>query len=533
MCEKHLISVIVPIYNVEQYLDICIKSVIAQTYTNLEILLINDGSTDCSEEICLKWVGLDNRIIYVHKKNETLGPTRNLGIQMARGEYIAFVDSDDWIDNKFIEKLYICALDGDKDFVRCDYYRVTKNGKTIVNNNEYCSPPYFDIHKMIGSVQAITIWTGLYKRRLWIEHSIKMPAGPHQDLAILGLIFIYAQKMGVCHEGLYYYREDRTDNTTQKVMGKGSIVAPLKYLVKEYKKRNLFDEYRDDLLQVCIGQLNTSIDRFVQSQDTISKWKYNVEIKNFFKERFQVQDTFFNNKMAAVGSYDLQRVLSRVYYNDNIQNYKYQHSSIISVMSDVVNIPAGKAETYREKMIEADCCKKLKEALENRDIDYILIDFMEERYDLLDFGNQKYLTYSDALKEKSISLDNVRIIKRDSEECQEKWEDSCNRFIKLLQDKMEPQKVFLVKYLLAEEYGEYGREHKYENVKNIKKTNRILHNYYSYFEQNFNGINVIEPDEKYRYTDKGLKYGCYPWHLNSNAQYDVQKKIYNFMKEGE
>ena len=124
MAENELISVIVPIYNVEQYLEQCIDSIAAQTYSNLEILLLNDGSTDASELICLEWRKKDERIVYVSKKNETLGPTRNLGIQMAKGKYIAFVDSDDWIENTFIEKLYMCVKEGDKDFARCNYYIV-------------------------------------------------------------------------------------------------------------------------------------------------------------------------------------------------------------------------------------------------------------------------------------------------------------------------------------------------------------------------------------------------------------------------
>lgn len=525
MQNDHLISIIVPVYNVEGYLDKCIKSIITQTYTNLEIILINDGSNDDSEQICLKWARLDERIIYIFKKNETLGPTRNLGIQAARGDYIAFVDSDDWIDSMFIEKLYRCVVAGNRDFARCNYYRVTKNGKIFVSNNDYYCREHFDVHKMIGSVEAITIWTGLYKKDLWAEHNIKMPSGPHQDLAILGLIFIYAKKAGWCQEGLYFYREDREGNTTQKVMGGSSVLSPLKHLVTEYKRRDLFDEYRDDLLQACIGQLNTSIDRFVQRKDDMVKYEYMSAIEDFFKKDFGVDDRFFDNKMAALGSYDLQRVLSKIYYNHNIREYKYQHSSIISIMSGEVDIPIGNVLTYRDKMIKADCSKKLRIALENEEIDCMLIDFMEERHDVLDFGHQRYLTYSDALKEKDFLWDNIRIIRRDSDECRRLWKDSCIRFIRLLQEHVRVQKIFLIKFYLAEEYGEYGKECRYKNIEQIRKTNEILHSYYRYFENKCSGINVIELDQKYWYTNKGLQYGCYPWHLNANAQYDVQYRI--------
>lgn len=533
MQNNHLISVIVPVYNVERYLDSCIESIIHQTYTNLEIILINDGSNDGSERICLKWAKLDERIIYIYKRNETLGPTRNLGIQVARGDYIVFVDSDDWIASTFIEKLYRCVAVGNRDFARCNYYRVTKNGKTLVSNNEYYCREHFDVHKMIGSVQAITIWTGLYKKNLWTEHDIKMPAGPHQDLAILGLIFIYAKSAGVCQEGLYYYREDREGNTTQKVKGGSSVLDPLKHLVAEYRRRGLFAEYKDDLLQACIGQLNTSIDRFVQRKSDTAKCDYKAAIKAFFKSEFSVEDSFFNNKMAALGCYDLQRVLSKVHYNDKIREYKYQHSSIISIMSEEVDIPIGEILTYKDKMIKADGSKKLRNALADKEIDYILIDFMEERYDILDFGRQRYLTYSDALKEKRFLSDNIRIIRRNSDECRRLWEDSCIRFIRLLQEYVSSQKIFLVKFYLAEEYGECGKECQYKDIEQIRGINNILHGYYNYFEKNCCGINVIRLNPKYWYTNRGLQYGCYPWHLNSNAQYDVQNKINRLMKGGE
>lgn len=533
MQENDLISIIVPVYNVQNYLENCIKSIINQTYTNIELLLINDGSNDHSEQICLKWAKLDERIIYVYKKNETLGPTRNFGIQMARGKYVAFVDSDDWIDSTFIEKLYVQVIADDSDFARCDYYRVHNNDKVIFNNNEYYPFNRLNVHKMIGSTQAITIWTGLYKRELWIENNIKMPAGPHQDLAILGILFLCAKKISVCHEGLYFYRENREGNITQNVEGTDSVLNPLKHLICEYKNRKLFDEYRKELMQVCIGRLNTSVNRFKQGKEYTTKNVYVENIKKFFQKEFHITESFFTRKMFALGGYDLQRVLSRSYFNENIEDFKYQHSSIISVMADVGDFYMEKGKNYRDKMIEADCNKKFRIVLENCNIDYLLIDFMEERYDILDMGKQCYITYSDAFKETNFSIENIRLIKRDSEECQKIWKDSCIRFINFLQKRIKPYNVFLVKFFLAEGYGEYGREWDYENIEQIKRMNDILHHYYNFFEQNFCGINVIELEKKYCYTDKGLKYGCHPWHLNSNAQYDIQNKIVDFMKGGE
>ena len=108
---KDLISVIVPVYNVESYLNRCIESLVRQTYKYLEIILVDDGSLDGCPHICDKWSERDNRIHVIHKTNGGLSSARNAGLKVAKGEYIAFLDSDDWIHTKFIEHLYITIKD--------------------------------------------------------------------------------------------------------------------------------------------------------------------------------------------------------------------------------------------------------------------------------------------------------------------------------------------------------------------------------------------------------------------------------------
>ena len=104
--EKPLISVVVPVYNVEKYLEQCVNSIINQTYDNLEIILVNDGSKDKSPYLCDELAKKDSRISVIHKENGGPAETRNVGTEKASGEYIAFVDSDDWIHPKYIEILY-------------------------------------------------------------------------------------------------------------------------------------------------------------------------------------------------------------------------------------------------------------------------------------------------------------------------------------------------------------------------------------------------------------------------------------------
>lgn len=128
---KGLVSIVVPVYNTEKYLNRCISSIVNQTYQHIEILLINDGSTDKSGEVCDRWTAKDSRIQVIHKKNEGAGIARNCGIENAKGEYICFFDSDDYISKDAIEKAYRRAVEEKADIVIFGRY-LAKAGKTPI-----------------------------------------------------------------------------------------------------------------------------------------------------------------------------------------------------------------------------------------------------------------------------------------------------------------------------------------------------------------------------------------------------------------
>ena len=120
MTEK--ITVIVPVYNVEHYLDKCLDSVIKQTYKNIEIIVVNDGSTDNSGEICQEYAQKDNRIVYIEKENGGLSDARNAGLDQMTGSYVTFVDSDDWIEQDYVETLYQKITEYQADIAIGNYY---------------------------------------------------------------------------------------------------------------------------------------------------------------------------------------------------------------------------------------------------------------------------------------------------------------------------------------------------------------------------------------------------------------------------
>ena len=127
MGHETMISVIVPVYNAELYLRRCIDSILNQTYRNFEVILIDDGSKDGSSLICDEYAYNDTRVRVIHKKNEGVSATRNIGIEEAKGEYISFVDSDDYIDINMLEKMYKTAIKNNSDIVMCEFY-VDKGG---------------------------------------------------------------------------------------------------------------------------------------------------------------------------------------------------------------------------------------------------------------------------------------------------------------------------------------------------------------------------------------------------------------------
>lgn len=206
-----LISVIVPVYNVEKYLERCINSIINQSYTNLEILLINDGSKDSSSDICDKYAARDPRIRVFHQANSGAALSRNIGLEHATGDYLSFVDSDDYLADDFYKELYNLMISTGSDLVQCGYYEVDEQGNKLQNEQ----PKVFDLestgydclmnlYKSEFRPSNILFWNKLYKRQLW--YNICLPNKTlHDDAYALPYIYDIATKVALTSQRLYFY----------------------------------------------------------------------------------------------------------------------------------------------------------------------------------------------------------------------------------------------------------------------------------------------------------------------------------------
>lgn len=206
------ISVIVPIYRVEKFLPQCIESVLNQTFTDFELILVDDGSPDRCPEICDETAKRDARVRVIHQANAGLSAARNAGIEVAHGEWLGFVDSDDYIAPQFYEKLYQTAQRTDTDCVMCSVQNVDESGKPIDSALMRVADEVKtgqEVLRKIGRDDVtpyLTAWNKLYRRKLF--NTLRYPSGrQNEDVFVFAELFCQVQRAACVAEPLYFYRK--------------------------------------------------------------------------------------------------------------------------------------------------------------------------------------------------------------------------------------------------------------------------------------------------------------------------------------
>ena len=228
------VSIIVPIYNVERYLEACIESILSQTYGNFELILVDDGSPDQCGIICDKYATQDSRIKVIHKENQGLGMARNTGLDYATGEFVCFVDSDDWLEQHAIEYWIRAQRKYDADIVMCNYQKRNDNKEVLyryeIRNKECCYRgkeieqeifwPMIGQESMVREDFTINmcVWTNLYRRELIESEQIRFLSEREylsEDICF-NLQYLLSCKVAVMiPESLYCYRYNPTSLTSR------------------------------------------------------------------------------------------------------------------------------------------------------------------------------------------------------------------------------------------------------------------------------------------------------------------------------
>lgn len=310
MKKKSIISVIVPVYNVEKYIDKCLYSICNQTYSNLEIILVNDGSTDSSLEKCNQFANKDKRIKVVTQNNKGLSAARNTGIAQSKGEYLVFIDSDDYISNNMIEKLYSNLIKNKSDLCICDFEMVY--GEEMINLNEdkidndsesIVYDKYEALLQLYGkkSDRFNVAWNKIYKRHIF--DTLVFPEGKvHEDMYVMHRVFDKCDRISFINESLYYYVQRNDSITGQKFNLKaldilGAFEDRIKYFEELGEVRLKMITYIKYINQILM--LHAKLIKFYSERKDISELlekKYSILKLNIIENYAILKDTKLNKK---------------------------------------------------------------------------------------------------------------------------------------------------------------------------------------------------------------------------------------------
>ncbi len=293
------LSVIIPVYNTGKYLPKCLDSILNQSIDDFEVIVVNDGSKDNSVDIIKEYVEkYKDKIVFLDKKNGGQGSARNLAIKHAKGEYIGFVDSDDFIDSNMYEKMYEVAKNNKSDIVICnttDFYE-KDNSEEVVK---------LDFKSNVSNEEAIIkcvpcILNKIYKKDLLTKSKFTFNESIwYEDLSYSIIMLMIAKKINFIEDPFYYYlhRNSSTmnNNNAQKNL---NIIKAYDELVKYAKDNNLYKKYKDELDYILLKEVYIStINRVIRtSNKRKEKLKIIKEIRNYYNS-FSIGKAKYFNKL--------------------------------------------------------------------------------------------------------------------------------------------------------------------------------------------------------------------------------------------
>lgn len=271
------VSVIVPVYNVEKYLEKCLESVVNQTLRDIEIICINDGATDSSGGILEKFALKDKRIIVVNKENGGLANARNTGLEVAKGDFIGFVDSDDWIDLDFYEKLYNAALETDADVAVAGIVRKNdKKHKIRLNFQKQCAYTTFeDKVNCIDAINSPSVWNKIYRRTFLEKIGLRFQNVRYYEDGYYTInALYYGNKLVTVPDTNYYY-----------------FINPSSIVKSGKTEKKVFDKLTARVY--CVN--------FVREKGAkLKDWSFSAEtfrVKLFGLTLFSIKESFYSKKV--------------------------------------------------------------------------------------------------------------------------------------------------------------------------------------------------------------------------------------------
>ena len=237
------VSIIVPFYNVENYIEKCLQSLVNQTLEDVEIILVNDGSQDGTKEIAKQFVEkYPNKIMYLEKENGGLSDARNYAIPYAKGEYIAFLDSDDYVEANMYEEMYNKAKEENLDYVECDFLWEYPDMSLESKGKQYSNKKEMFIYT------RVVAWNKLIKREIVQENHLEFPRGyRYEDVEFFYKLLPLIHNYGIVQKPfIHYVQRENSISNVQNTRTK-EIIDVLGHVIDYYKRNQLFDEYKEEI----------------------------------------------------------------------------------------------------------------------------------------------------------------------------------------------------------------------------------------------------------------------------------------------
>jgi len=529
---EKMVSIIIPAYNVGKYLDECLESVVNQTYKNIEIILINDGSTDNTDILCLEWVKKDSRITYFSKQNEGLGATRNKGLDHAKGKYVFFLDSDDWLALDAIEKLVKIAKKTDADVVAANYFEVddkTRLSEEISRSKLIKELIETDLDRSIYlQYGAVMVWTKLYSIDFLIGNSLYMPNIFHEDNAIFPMVVFLANKIAYCDKAIYYYRINRIGSIVSNYKSRIFLIDACEYFMDYFIKHNLVEKYYASLKRYSETRIYFAYNLCSEKIGVgYVERNFGPRAEKFYNKYFTDTKRLWEYRFGLLGSFSSRWIIHQIGMKETQLIYHTPFSSIIAQMSNYVEgyISIETDNPFRKDVVWKDYRGDLLYLLKERNskLDFFVIDFLEERYDIGKLEDGNYITLSEAYYDTGINgIKVIETIKAGSYDHMVLWMQKCNELISGLKKNIANKNIILIKGRLSLKYDN-GQEYiYYENHKELEDLNIMIEKMENYFINKIGvDIQIYDMPKQDVYTPNDFKYGVRPEYWN----YETYKKM--------
>ncbi|MBU3142618.1 glycosyltransferase [Clostridium sp. CF012] len=319
-----VVSLIMPVYNVEAYIEKCLCSALSQTLTDIEIIVVNDGSTDNSMKIVNSFASKYNNLRIINKENGGLSSARNSGLEIARGKYIAFIDSDDYIDKAMIEEMYASARDRQLDIVCCNLTKVDSEGtilgqeKNIVDYDRIYNKDEVIRAYLTNNIPAYA-WNKLYSKSLFVQGNITYPEGMlYEDIGTTFELFFKADRVGFIDEPLYSYvqREGAITKVPSFKAGR-DIISTVNNIKSSLNESELYYKYEEVFQSFSLKYLFLANVLFYKRYGQAKK----LEKVNNYKEHDNYKD--YNSYKELEGFRELVSIKIAEINSKSIMHSKY------------------------------------------------------------------------------------------------------------------------------------------------------------------------------------------------------------------